>query len=147
MNPRTGKVERVFVNLEAVYPNPNDPNEEYSFEELRAKRRGWLDKSWSRDVIIPRGPEEQYKQDGEGFDNVPFTEGVETEENSVHALGVREQLNIAEPGTEQERTEIIANEYGGRDDRSTKPRKKRIMEVKAEAQTSKISRRTLFRLY
>ncbi|KAL8740060.1 MAG: hypothetical protein Q9184_008535, partial [Pyrenodesmia sp. 2 TL-2023] len=33
-NPKTGKVERVFVNLEAVYPNPENPAEEYSFEEL-----------------------------------------------------------------------------------------------------------------
>ncbi|KAI9868646.1 MAG: hypothetical protein M1813_004496 [Trichoglossum hirsutum] len=42
INPRTGKAERVFVNLEACYPNPEDPNTELSFEELRAIRRGWI---------------------------------------------------------------------------------------------------------
>ncbi|ETI28677.1 hypothetical protein G647_01128 [Cladophialophora carrionii CBS 160.54] len=39
VNPRTGRAERVFVNLEAVYPP--DSNIEFSFEELRAMSRGW----------------------------------------------------------------------------------------------------------
>lgn len=42
-----GRVETVFVNLKLVYPNPSDPTEEYSFEELRAASRGWLNRSWS----------------------------------------------------------------------------------------------------
>ncbi|KAL9614924.1 MAG: hypothetical protein Q9204_008804, partial [Flavoplaca sp. TL-2023a] len=48
-NPKTGKIERVFVSLEAVYPNPSDPTEEYSFEELRAMHRGWIGKDWPAD--------------------------------------------------------------------------------------------------
>jgi checkpoint serine/threonine-protein kinase len=48
VNPRTGRLEVVFVDLEKVYPNHEDPmSEEYSFEELRAKHRGWLDHDWS----------------------------------------------------------------------------------------------------
>ncbi|EXJ64731.1 BUB protein kinase [Cladophialophora yegresii CBS 114405] len=39
VNPRTGRAERVFVNLEAVYPPDSDL--EFSFEELRAMSRGW----------------------------------------------------------------------------------------------------------
>jgi checkpoint serine/threonine-protein kinase len=35
------------VNLEAVYPDPNDPSVEYCFEELRARHRGWLDRDWA----------------------------------------------------------------------------------------------------
>lgn len=46
MNPRTGKSEHVFVNLEAVYPNPEVSSSEMSFEELRALHRGWLYKGW-----------------------------------------------------------------------------------------------------
>lgn len=42
VNPRTGRTERVFVNLELVYPNPENMAEEYCFEELRAASRGWL---------------------------------------------------------------------------------------------------------
>lgn len=46
VNPRTGRRERVFVNLEAVYPDYKDPTKEVSFEELRAMHRGWMDKDW-----------------------------------------------------------------------------------------------------
>ena len=46
MNSKTGRPERVFVNLEAVYPNPADPSDEISFDELRAIHRGWANKDW-----------------------------------------------------------------------------------------------------
>ncbi|KAH7349130.1 Mad3/BUB1 homology region 1-domain-containing protein [Pyrenochaeta sp. MPI-SDFR-AT-0127] len=48
LNPKTGRLEVVFVDLERVYPNFDNPmSEEYSFEELRAKHRGWLDHDWA----------------------------------------------------------------------------------------------------
>jgi checkpoint serine/threonine-protein kinase len=48
VNPRTGRLEVVFVDLEQVYPNHEDPmSEEYSFEELRAKYRGWMNYDWA----------------------------------------------------------------------------------------------------
>ncbi|KAF9888076.1 hypothetical protein FE257_009341 [Aspergillus nanangensis] len=46
VNPRTGRRERVFVNLEAVYPDYSNPEYEVSFEELRAIGRGWMQKNW-----------------------------------------------------------------------------------------------------
>ncbi|KAJ5585493.1 uncharacterized protein N7459_005293 [Penicillium hispanicum] len=46
VNPRTGRRERVFVDLEAVYPDYKNPAHEVSFEELRAIRRGWMSKNW-----------------------------------------------------------------------------------------------------
>ncbi|KAF3386607.1 Checkpoint serine/threonine-protein kinase [Penicillium rolfsii] len=52
VNPRTGRRERVFVDLEAVYPDHKNPAIEVSFEELRAMRRGWMDKDWRP----PKGP-------------------------------------------------------------------------------------------
>ena len=45
-NPRTGRIERVFVDLEAVYPDFYNCNHEMSFEELRAIHRGWMHKDW-----------------------------------------------------------------------------------------------------
>jgi checkpoint serine/threonine-protein kinase len=48
LNPKTGRLEVVYVDLEKVYPNYDDPmSEEYSFEELRAQHRGWLDYDWA----------------------------------------------------------------------------------------------------
>ncbi|KAK6382067.1 protein kinase [Exophiala oligosperma] len=51
VNPRTGRIERVFVNIEAIYPS-ND--QEFSFEELRATSRGWFRRDWRQ----PEGPSE-----------------------------------------------------------------------------------------
>ncbi|CBY02196.1 similar to checkpoint protein kinase (SldA) [Plenodomus lingam JN3] len=48
VNPRTGRLEVVFVDLASVYPNLENPmSEEYSFEELRARHRGWLHRDWA----------------------------------------------------------------------------------------------------
>ncbi|KAI1645621.1 Mad3/BUB1 homology region 1-domain-containing protein [Daldinia loculata] len=49
VNPQSGKRERVFVNLDAVYPTPEEPGTELSFEELWAANQGWLDVSWEDD--------------------------------------------------------------------------------------------------
>lgn len=48
INPRTGRRERVFVDLEAVYPDRRNPAHETSFEELRASSRGWMNKNWRK---------------------------------------------------------------------------------------------------
>lgn len=45
-NPANGKKERVFVNLQAVYPSPEEPGTELSFEEIWAANRGWLGRNW-----------------------------------------------------------------------------------------------------
>jgi len=42
-----GRTERIFVNLEAIYPTPDVVGSELSLEELRANRRGWLSKIWT----------------------------------------------------------------------------------------------------
>ena len=48
INPRTGRRERVFVDLEAIYPDFNNSDSEMSFEELRAISRGWMDRDWRK---------------------------------------------------------------------------------------------------
>ncbi|KAI5364018.1 Putative serine/threonine-protein kinase, active [Septoria linicola] len=50
-NERTGRLECVFVNLEAVYPEAGNLAMEYCFEELRARHRGWLNKDGKRSKI------------------------------------------------------------------------------------------------
>lgn len=36
----------MFVDLESVYPDYRNPAHEVSFEELRAIKRGWMNKNW-----------------------------------------------------------------------------------------------------
>ncbi|KAI1096144.1 Mad3/BUB1 homology region 1-domain-containing protein [Rostrohypoxylon terebratum] len=52
VNPNSGKRERVFVDLEAIYPTPEEPGTELSFEELWAANQGWLDVCWDDDSIV-----------------------------------------------------------------------------------------------
>ncbi|ROV99951.1 hypothetical protein VMCG_06260 [Cytospora schulzeri] len=49
-NPASGKKERVFVDLQAVYPSPEEPGTELSFEEVWAANRGWLHQTWENAV-------------------------------------------------------------------------------------------------
>ena len=51
-NPQNGKRERIYVNLEAVYPTPEEPGTELSFEELWAANRGWLDACWDEESLL-----------------------------------------------------------------------------------------------
>lgn len=51
VNARNGRQEKIFVNLEAVYPTPEIAGTELSFEELRACSRGWLNKQWKPERV------------------------------------------------------------------------------------------------
>ncbi|EFX05909.1 checkpoint protein kinase [Grosmannia clavigera kw1407] len=53
VNPQSGKKERVFVDLRAVYPTPEVPGSELSFEEIWAANRGLLHRLWD---APPAGP-------------------------------------------------------------------------------------------
>src|SRR3954452_15444376 len=46
VNPSNGRKVRVFVDLRVVYPTPDEPGTELSFEEIWATNRGWLDREW-----------------------------------------------------------------------------------------------------
>lgn len=49
IHPQTGKREHIFVDLAAIYPTPEEPGTELSFEEIIAAHRGWLDRLWDTD--------------------------------------------------------------------------------------------------
>ncbi|CAM1507348.1 Fc.00g069890.m01.CDS01 [Cosmosporella sp. VM-42] len=51
VHPQTGKKERVFVDLAAIYPTPEEQGTELSFEEIMAANRGWLDHSWDDETV------------------------------------------------------------------------------------------------
>lgn len=51
VHPQTGKKEYIFVDLAAVYPTPEEPGSEMSFEEIMAARRGWLDLAWDEETV------------------------------------------------------------------------------------------------
>ncbi|KAL8757743.1 MAG: hypothetical protein Q9199_001996 [Rusavskia elegans] len=126
-NPKTGKIERVFVNLEAVYPNPNDPAEEFSFEELRARYRGWTDKNWTAD-------HESRAQENRG-------RPLSFEENKPN-VSTREgsRQDMSSQNTTEQIVDSVPADDTTQGTKARKSRRPKVMEVRAETQTSTILR-------
>lgn len=117
VHPQTGKKEYIFVDLAAVYPAPEEPGSELSFEEIMATRRGWLDQSWDHETV------------DENLVPEPMGELNGIEEISH---GVKGKLVI-------HRDSVLLDENGDMREQPREPRiakKKKVMEVN-ETQISK----------
>ncbi len=114
-----GKPERVFVDLDMLYPNPNDPTEETSIEEVRAARRGWLDRDW---------PQEEVQMEVQPLPSPP------RETRTTQQTAIIEEENQLIP--EAESSQSISAE-NSREPRAGRSRKMGIMEMKGETQTSR----------
>ncbi|KAL6714595.1 protein kinase [Lecanora helva] len=129
VNAKTGKIERVFVNLEVVYPD--DGNEEMSFEELRAKSRGWLDRDWaSKSRQKQRSPQNAQKEpvvEPTEVDPIPF------ESQSTQDTQSGPDLHDSPNSTLENTISVDLTREG----RSGKPKKTKIREVKGATQTIK----------
>lgn len=117
VNPRTGRRERVFVNLDAVYPDIANPCNEVSFEELRAMNRGWMNKNW-------RAQKEPLRQIT-GNEQVDPSLDRDLPEQFHHKLTVKDvDPHAAEHDAVMEK-------------KSKKAQKLKLREVKGETQTGK----------
>ncbi|KAI4192510.1 MAG: hypothetical protein LQ346_004282 [Caloplaca aetnensis] len=129
-NPKTGKVERVFVNLEAVYPNPDNPAEEYSFEELRARSRGWLDRDWATEKKQARHPAESTRR--------TKAESLASDVNDPDTLITEgSQQELTSQNTTEQLVETAPVEDMTQGTKARKSRRPKVMEVKSETQTIK----------
>ena len=117
------------MNLEAVYPNENDHNEEMSFEELRAKSRGWMNRDWAAES----------KQRVAELSRAREAEGEVYRATSAEAAVVNLQPDQPKSDTQgssnSQLETTIAVDIGG-EGRAGRPRKTKIREVKGETQTS-----------
>ncbi|KAL4895387.1 Mad3/BUB1 homology region 1-domain-containing protein [Aspergillus ambiguus] len=121
INPRTGRRERVFVNLDAVYPDYSNPAHEVSFEELRAISRGWMQKNW-------RLPKEPLKQ-------------ISGNENAIeHAMEEKLPREFKQKLTvkEADGSDPQAASSDGLEGKSGKVKKLKLREVRGETQTVKM---------
>ncbi|KAM0329827.1 hypothetical protein ACHAQA_003991 [Verticillium albo-atrum] len=99
VNPVNGKRERVFVDLEAIYPAPELPGSELSFEEVWAMNRGWLDHSWEEDVMIDTLPEDDVENLGHMVAEklTVYTEQVRLDENgNIQKKGKSKKMKTME---------------------------------------------------
>jgi checkpoint serine/threonine-protein kinase len=118
-----GRTERIFVNLEAIYPTPDVVGSELSLEELRAGGRGWLSKSWQ-----PKIPTKQTRDDSLDLKDNTAESNVNIDEISRE---VSEKLVIA-------RDPVALDENGAAKEtgREGRGRRMKIKEVN-ETQISK----------
>lgn len=119
VHPQTGKREHIFVDLAAVYPTPEEPGTELSFEEIIAAHRGWLDRVWDTDMAT-----ENYTSDR----MVPLRDAHHLTQTTTDQLVIHQDydpMDIDENGVAQEKP---------REPRAG--RRKKIMEVN-ETQISK----------
>lgn len=125
VNPRTGRRERVFVNLEAVYPDYRNPCHEVSFEELRAMSRGWTSKNWR--------PQKQPLKQISGNAEPPAERLVER----APGKELPDQFNRKLALNDSHHSQPDQDENRG--SKAGKARKSKLREVKGETQTSKNS--------
>jgi len=118
------------VDLEAVYPNENDPNEEMSFEELRAKSRGWLSRDWAAESKQRIAEESQTSTTPE-----PRSKAVGEAEEDVGVRADTQGLPEVHDSSSLPLDATIAVDIG-RGSKAGRPKKMKIKEVKGETQTS-----------
>ena len=75
-----GQKERVFVDLREVYPTPEEPGTELSFEEVWARKRGWLDKTWPDETV----EDESMLRNENGDNSVDLLTAAVSEKLVVH---------------------------------------------------------------
>ncbi|GMG37190.1 unnamed protein product [Aspergillus oryzae] len=122
VNPRTGRRERVFVNLDAVYPDYTNPNVEVSFEELRAMRRGWMDKKWR--------PQKEPLRQISGNEN---SAAIDPARALPDEFNEKLTMKDADISAQQQAPESDAHHEA----KAGKARKLKLREVKQETQTGK----------
>ena len=131
----------MFAKLDAAYPNPEDPSEEYCFEELRAKHRGWLDCQWSKEGTrtTDNEPEtgSQHLLDPEAIplsDETALRKPVETLERKFQkTLALND---VDENGMPLDQAQDLERRLR-KEEKANRTRKIKVMEVKAETQTGK----------
>ena len=131
MNPKTGRLEYVFVNLEAVYPTSDgESGVEFCFEELRAQHRGWLDIDWSKQNMTAARQQQPGSSSGMQNENSPCPAKAPRSPTAslAHSLQKAVPLN-------DEDASGAAPKKSKRQDRDNATRKIRVMEVRAETQT------------
>ena len=142
LNPKTGKIEYIKVDLNTVYPNDT---EECSFEEVIAQHRGWLEKQWAKEkrsipsstALAEQNIERVFKDTSEESTKVDVVDEHYPED--LPSQDVTASLSLNE-GSQSQLTEETFND----ENKDSKPRKKKTMEVKAEVQTGKSISSLLF---
>lgn len=142
INPKTGRPERVFVNLDAVYPKANDSTVEMSFEELRAAKRGWLSKTRQRSSSPNRhlqktnGNKAAMVSAAATRSQSPPSREATSCQVDVLAQDLKTKVSLDEEPTQNTQS-FIEQKADREEQRPAKVKKMKIREIRQETQTSK----------
>jgi checkpoint serine/threonine-protein kinase len=131
VNSKTGKPERVFVNLEAVYPNAKDPSEEMSFDELRAMHRGWADRDWRKESMRAL-----QAISGNAQRSPPRLTSAVIDKLSKD---LEKKASLEENESSQQSTPARDTQSQSQEAKPLKQKRMKIREIKQETQTSKLN--------
>ena len=127
------------MSLEAVYPEEENMDEEMSFEELRAKSRGWLRRDWAAENSLRSVQEIRNLAGHERTPNV--TSKIEEAPQALRESPLTENAGSG-PEMHDSSNEVLENTVAieaARESKSGRTRKIKIREVKGETQTSMFS--------
>jgi checkpoint serine/threonine-protein kinase len=131
INPKTGKSECVFSDLEAVYPEGADGNNvEFSFEELRARQRGWLNKDWSQKKVVEPAQKTAVIEH-EATCHLILPDEPQGTENIVKPLEDSQLVQTIPLKGE------VSKKQSRKEDKANRTRKITVTETRTETQTSK----------
>ena len=136
-NPKTGKTEYIKVNLAALYPGGSA---ECCFEEVMARHRKWLEKDWKqqkqsvaeKSIVTEDDTAASRDQAPERVDD-DVSRDLSSQDVTSQEVTSDVTLNDQSPSLLDQSKRISGVDKGAR------PRKKKVMEVKAETQTSETS--------
>lgn len=124
------------MNLEAVYPNPADPTQEFCFEELRAQHRGWLDRKWIPDRRRKIGRESEPNFGREASNN--YEEATEIIESFQATPTQQSTISLENTDDPILGKALKKASDGSKESKPGRPRKMKVMEVRGETQMSKM---------
>jgi checkpoint serine/threonine-protein kinase len=153
VNPKTGRRERIVVDLEAVYPDGNEKGREYCLEEIRARAQGLLDIDWNElrkkkvekvveqspiDLLLP-GEEGELIHDTTNTTK-PQPAKISIFEDATPAIKpvkipIYDDENI--PNAQKEAA--VMKKKARREERANRTQKIQVLEVRAEPQTGEFA--------
>lgn len=140
----------MFVDLQGVYPDFENPMaSEFSFEELRAKHRGWMDYKWDTpEQKKPEATKEPLKESvPRTYEKPQDSPSAQKQPARVPVKGlnepIAENLDLNDENAVPSKAELDKAKMARkarREERANRTRKIKVMEVReirAETQTSR----------
>jgi checkpoint serine/threonine-protein kinase len=115
-----------------VYPNANDPTEEFSFEELRAINRGWAARDWRKEPASP------LRMISINIQPSP-PQSAEAQEGQAEKLGLEVKYNPILDDENSSRIRPLAEQQlEVKETKPAKAKRLKVREIKQETQTGKL---------